>query len=580
MKTAIQLLVVLSCLLCIITNRSHAQQSTSISSGFVITAKDLQDPHAVENLETLCRVWGYTKYHHPVFCDSLRSIDIDSALFALLPQVVHSDRTARNQKLYKWVHSLGNYTPNRASYEQNLQPYELISSVDLSWTTDTTLLGHDLSYLLQNLRYAERGENRYALSARDIEGIGFQPIVFQGEKNQLNLNEWDSGIQLLSLFRLWNIIEYYGPNKSQTLHPWDEVLTTYIPLMGIETDMRSAQQIHMSLIRELNDGHAISPLCDYYFGQRSLPVSVRYVDGRLFATHKSEDNMLQRGDEILAVDGVLISKRLEDVWKYASRSNDAGYRNAARYYPLRSQLDTAEVVFNRNGYCDTLHMATIPYWEYSILSISEQQQQSPLRMLNDSVGYIYGATFSTSMIEKAQRILEKANTLIVDLRDFPFTTDFALYNLIESQLTSMPVKAWRFSWPTIALPGVFLFNDQWLKSPGSEPEDENPHAWQGQIIVLVDETTRSHTEFLAMALQTRPQTITVGSQTAGTDGDMVLIPLPGGLGTSYSSVGVFYPDGTNAQGVGVHIDVEVYPTVESLRAGRDLILEKALELAL
>lgn len=42
--------------------------------------------------------------------------------------------------------------------------------------------------------------------------------------------------------------------------------------------------------------------------------------------------------------------------------------------------------------------------------------------------------------------------------------------------------------------------------------------------------------------------------------------------------GVYYPDGTNTQRAGVRIDVPVHATVEGLRAGRDEILEKALEI--
>ena len=49
--------------------------------------------------------------------------------------------------------------------------------------------------------------------------------------------------------------------------------------------------------------------------------------------------------------------------------------------------------------------------------------------------------------------------------------------------------------------------------------------------------------------------------------------------TYFSGIGIFYPDGTPTQTVGVRLDVEVDDTVESLQAGRDLVLEKALELA-
>lgn len=47
----------------------------------------------------------------------------------------------------------------------------------------------------------------------------------------------------------------------------------------------------------------------------------------------------------------------------------------------------------------------------------------------------------------------------------------------------------------------------------------------------------------------------------------------------FSGIGIFYPDGTPTQNVGVRLDVEVLPTTEGVQAGRDEVLERALELA-
>lgn len=102
--------------------------------------------------------------------------------------------------------------------------------------------------------------------------------------------------------------------------------------------------------------------------------------------------------------------------------------------------------------------------------------------------------------------------------------------------------------------------------------------YKGRVILLVDELTQSNPEFQAMAFQSCPQTLTIGSPTSGANGSIVWIPLPGQM-TSFSGIGALYPDGTQPQTVGVRLDVEVNDTVESLQAGRDLVLEKALELA-
>ena len=553
----------------------QAQQMANASSGFSMTSDDLSDPRVPGNLETLCRVWGYAKYHHPVFCDTLCRVDVDSALFALLPQVVHADRVTRNRHLLDWVRSLGDYTPNRVDYEQSLAPLELVSTVDLAWTRDTILLGCDLSHLLQDLRYAERGENYYLRMGTMENGPGYHYLSLRNEKSYPT-PQMDSGLNLLTLFRLWNVIEYYAPNRSLTLHPWDEVLSTYIRLVGAETDPVRFSRLYMRLIRELNDGHAYAPI-EMLFGQRMLPVWPLQAEGRLFVGY-SGDSALKRGDEVVAIDGEPISERLELLREYASRSNEASLRQALRYYGLCTRRDTAEVVRRRAGVCDTLRVATVPYGSVSPLYDPAQLEQPPFRLLADSVGYIYAGTFSREHLAQVVQTLPRTRALIIDLRTYPLKVDGALIALIGQSLRTESVVVRQALYQTLALPGLFYRQEQWLFEDFGEVAARCTEPYKGRVILLVDEMTQSNPEFQAMAFQSCPQTLTIGSPTSGANGSIVWIPLPGQM-TSFSGIGALYPDGTQPQTVGVRLDVEVLPTAEGLQAGRDEVLERALELA-
>lgn len=554
----------------------QAQQMANASSGFSMTSDDLSDPRVPGNLETLCRVWGYAKYHHPVFCDTLCRVDVDSALFALLPRVVHADRVTRNRHLLDWVRSLGAYTPNRIECEQALAPYDLVETADLGWTADTVLLGGELSKLLQDLRYAERDENYYLRLGQPDQGPDYQYLSLRGE-SFYPTPQMDSGLNLLLLFRLWNVIEYYAPYRAVTLHPWNEVLSTYIPLMGVETDGRRFARLYMRLIRELNDGHAVAPV-EMLFGQRMLPVWPLQAEGRLFVGY-SGDSALERGDEVVAIDGEPISERLELLREYASRSNEASLRQALRFYGLSTRRDTAEVVRRRAGACDTLRVATVPYGSVSPIYDPAQLAQPPFRLLADSVGYIYAGTFSREHLAQVGQTLPRTRALIIDLRTYPLKVDGALIALIGQSLRTESVVVRQALYQTLALPGLFYRQEQWLFEDFGEVAARCTEPYKGRVILLVDEMTQSNPEFQAMAFQSCPQTLTIGSPTSGADGDIVSLPLPGGLMTYFSGIGIFYPDGTPTQNVGVRLDVEVLPTAEGLQAGRDEVLERALELA-
>ena len=579
MRTLLLAAAMLTCLAArpALCRNSEPIVPTAPLSNFTLTAADFEDPRTLDNLETLCRVWGYAKYHHPVFCDTLRRVDVDSALFALLPRVVHADRKTRNRHLLDWVRSLGDYTPNRVECEQALAPYDLVGTADLGWTADTTLLGGELSHLLQDLRYAERDENYYLRMGTMETELGYRYLSLRGEKSYPT-PQMDNGLNLLTLFRLWNVIEYYAPNRSLTLHPWNEVLSTYIPLMGVETDPVRFSRLYLRLIRELNDGHAYAPV-EMLFGQRMLPVWPLQAEGRLFVGY-SGDSLLERGDEVVAIDGEPISERLELLREYASRSNEASLRQALRFYGLSTRRDTAEVVRRRAGACDTLRVATVPYGSVSPpLYDPAQLVQPPFRLLADSVGYIYAGTFTREHLAEVVQTLPRTRALIIDLRTYPQNMDIALTALIGRSLRTEPVVAWQMVHPTLALPGLFFRQEQLLYNGFEEGAARCTEPYKGRVILLVNESTQSNPEFQAMAFQSCPQTLTIGSPTSGADGDIVWIPLPGGLMTSFSGIGVLYPDGTQTQTVGVRLDVEVLPTAEGLQAGRDEVLERALSLA-
>ena len=81
-----------------------------------------------------------------------------------------------------------------------------------------------------------------------------------------------------------------------------------------------------------------------------------------------------------------------------------------------------------------------------------------------------------------------------------------------------------------------------------------------------------------MAFRTAPKAIVIGSTTAGADGNISLFYLPGGIKTAISGTGIYYPDGTETQRIGIVPDIEVKPTVLGVKNKKDELLEKASEL--
>ena len=103
-------------------------------------------------------------------------------------------------------------------------------------------------------------------------------------------------------------------------------------------------------------------------------------------------------------------------------------------------------------------------------------------------------------------------------------------------------------------------------------------SYKGKLVVLINEVSQSQAEYTAMAFRAGDNTTIVGSTTAGADGNVSLIHLPGGLRTMISGIGVYYPDGTETQRIGIVPDVVVTPTIEGVKKGEDELLMKAVEI--
>lgn len=81
-----------------------------------------------------------------------------------------------------------------------------------------------------------------------------------------------------------------------------------------------------------------------------------------------------------------------------------------------------------------------------------------------------------------------------------------------------------------------------------------------------------------MALRKAPNAQVIGSNSSGTDGNIAVFRLPGGIGTAITGVGIYYPDKSETQRVGLSPDIYIEPTIQGIKEGRDELLEKALEL--
>jgi C-terminal processing protease CtpA/Prc len=98
-----------------------------------------------------------------------------------------------------------------------------------------------------------------------------------------------------------------------------------------------------------------------------------------------------------------------------------------------------------------------------------------------------------------------------------------------------------------------------------------------QGVILVNEITQSSSEFQAMVYKSLPNSTIVGSTTAGADGSLATINLPGYIVSAISGIGVYFPDGRETQRIGILPDIFIRPTIKGIINNKDEVLDKAIE---
>jgi hypothetical protein len=534
------------------------------------------DGAQIENLLTLGKVWGFLKYYDPTVTSGQRQWDYE--LFRVLPAILEApDRASANAVLVRWIDGLGPVP--RCSPCAQLDRHDLQLHPDLGWIADTRLLGKTLSRKLQRIHGQRRVGTQFYVAL--APGVGYP--VFKHEPSYDDIHFPDAGFQLLALFRYWNIIEYWYPDRDVIGEDWDKVLAAFIPRLALARDGATYQLQMMALIAEVHDTHAnLRSSLDVRppVGHCHLPVRLRFVQHQAVVTGidgtPPNTSMLKVGDVIAKLDGRSPPALAREWAPYYAGSNEAVRLRDIVTYMTRGPCDEVPLTIRRGDHELRLKVSRVPLSKDHLamgdyLAIAFHDLPGPaFRLLSPEVAYLKLSAAKAS--QATEYIKQAAGTkgLIIDARNYP--SEFMVFAL-GSLLVDRPTPFARFTVGDLSNPGAF----RW--APPLMLEPKAPH-YHGKVVILVDEVTQSRAEYTAMAFRAVPGALVVGSTTAGADGSASRITLPGGLFTIISGVGVFYPDRRPTQRVGIVPDVVVKPTMAAIRDGRDPVLEEALRLIL
>lgn len=327
----------------------------------------------------------------------------------------------------------------------------------------------------------------------------------------------------------------------------------------------------------IHDGHQFVfssvPLAD-----TRLPVQLEHIGGRP-VVRRSGVPGIQPGDTIVALEGRPIEQVYAEELARTSAATPGYQRDIADRYVFMMSGPLSLTLESPDGARRTVTAPLQPqsvYVDVITRGVSDRPS-GPLADLGaPNLYYLNLNTFTTPSDAAMRAAIAEASALgstamVLDMRGYPGGTNHyeVAQRLIRQPFWSPVFEAASYSGPE----HQGLLTDQFPIFPLGAPAFSRP------IVLLTGPHAVSAAEnFMQMLVGANRLRAVVGQRSAGTNGNITGVQLPGGFEFTYTGMEVRNPNGSRHHGVGIVPSVAVPLTVPDLRDGIDRDLLTAIGL--
>jgi carboxyl-terminal processing protease len=545
---------------------------------FSIQQTQAQNPTYQQKLFYTCKVWGFVKYFHSGV--STCSVNWDSILVSRLPAIKNAVTNSDfNNELGILLTAAGPMTLATTSLPDTI-PAALKRNRDFAWINDP-ILRTDVKAILDTIKNNFRPhascwvkDNKYTNSYNGW-------LVFPHDSLMLTTATYqtypDERTRLLLGFKYWNIMHYFNPYNYVLDTPSDSSLYEKILLFASAPDAQTFNYALRKIAKDLDDAHVQGYTYSFNYGAptyRHAPqIILRYLQNKYIVV-SSKLSSIKPGDAILSINGYTTASMEDSLRPYLSAGNPAVFHRFMCRYLLNGDKNTQmDITYSDNaGNSNTLTATrndSIHNPFFFSYYPSDTLATVKWKKFACGTGYVNMGQLQQLDVNIMYGELQDCPAIIFDIRNYPNATAFGITNLIYPNKKMFA----KLMIPSVNYPGTFYWQNQYAGSLSGS------FAYTGKIIILINQETQSQAEYTSMMIGNMSNAITIGSQTAGADGNVSYFGLAPDLKAGFTSLGVFYPNGDSTQRIGIRPDTVIYPTPAGIRQNRDEVLEKALKIA-
>jgi C-terminal processing protease CtpA/Prc len=376
----------------------------------------------------------------------------------------------------------------------------------------------------------------------------------------------DRATRLGAVVILWNVLQHFYPYFDVVDVDWRAELRTALRAAGEDRDQAAFVRTLRHMVASIDDGHGnvYHPSVPWRI---PLPVLWHVAgDAAVVAAVEPTVTGLSVGDEVVAIDGQPVLQTLSKDEALISGATPQWRRHVALRQLGAGDADTQAALTVRNADGST-RIVTLK--RTRSMEMLREKRPEKIAELKPGLWYIDLDRIDDETFDAALPKLAKARGIVFDLRGYPSTGSKPIRHLIDSTTQSA-----RWNVPVVRRPdfdGV-----EWNTGGRWSLEPLQPRLTKN-IVFVTDGRAISYAESWMGIVEAHKLGEIVGETTAGTNGNVNMLKLPGGYRIAFTGMKVLKHDGSRHHGIGIVPTIPVTPTTAGLRAGRDEQLEKAIE---
>ena len=238
--------------------------------------------------------------------------------------------------------------------------------------------------------------------------------------------------RLLSLFRFWNVINYFFPYKNLIGDSWDNVLPRYIPKFEANKDLVDYQMTVREMVAEIRDSHGGTRNAEASMekmGRFQPAIFVGYVEEKSVVTKVLDDKLpIKVGDVILTVDDEPVEKRREALARYIASSTPQWLERLVHFRLLLGQKDSL-VKLRIRGTDNQVRDVSLPRSQSIMdpkLTAALQRSTPVVEVLPSGFGYVDLARLQGGEVDKMFETIKNTPAVIFDMRGYPNGTAWSI----------------------------------------------------------------------------------------------------------------------------------------------------------